>query len=179
MMKLNEKIDKEYLQRDLLENVSYDISENYIKVQSESTMFINLSKYELVNNKQELLNKRAEVIKLAKEKKVSLSYQRKTKKTINELWESYETDKKTSEGLYNEIKTGWINVKEERGIHMGFSDDQYISHLSKLISEYNSLSNTNKPTYILSELSNRLDETIRDLKYQKEDDNYRISKIHL
>ena len=58
-------MDKEYLKRELIPNIKYDITDNLIKVSSEHTNYISITPYYKVDIK-ELTNKRVELIKLAK-----------------------------------------------------------------------------------------------------------------
>ncbi len=166
-------VDKFYLKRKVIDDVKYIITDTEIKVTCPGTVFINISPYREINIK-ELLQKRLEIIKIAKANNISISYKNKTKNKIDNYTEKYKNDIKLSQELYQKIKAGWEYIRDNRGLHSGLVDDYYEKEITELAWEFEKLNNRNEPIGIIDSLANNIEQIHDKLVKYGETNFYRI-----
>jgi len=130
----NEELDKEYLKRELLDT-NFEITKDKITVNSPSTSYCNITRVKNEFTKKELLNLYSSVVKLAKLNKVTVSRKNGYKKFIVEYFEKYENDIVFYNNMFDKIKLKFENI-EQRGLHMGTSDDFILDKVTNLKNEY-------------------------------------------
>lgn len=173
-MKVYSESDKEYLSRPLL-NVEFLISDTYISVTSESTLYIcvALPKKEKLDDFNKLYS---QLIQLCREKGVKVVYKYGYKKYVNNHWkeylEAYKQYKEIFEKLYAETL-----ILQERGIHIGNVDDE---HLTKCIN----LRNQMLPFFYRSGIMYGLSSITRGIKddinaVTCSNDKEKVNKIYL
>ena len=110
---------QEYLKNEPIELVK-DITENYIRVQSDCTRYINRSRLKLIEL-DELMNNVRTLQKVAKENDVKLKGANLLKKFYKENYQKYKHDVLYENKIFDELLTSW----KETELFMGLSDDFY------------------------------------------------------
>lgn len=158
-----ELLDIYYLNREEIKDIKYNITNQKIEVGSATALYINIKPYKEIN-KKELLKKRLEIIRAAKSQGISISYKNKTKNTIIENWNDYKKDIQISQEIYQELKERWTHIRDNRGLHMGTSDDVYLDKTTQLQWDYEKLNNRgksiNKMQNIARDIENLYDEIV-------------------
>lgn len=133
-----ELLDIYYLNREKIKNINYNITNNKIRVSTPTTIYIDVRPYKKIN-KKELLEKRLEIIRVARSQGISISYKNKTKNTINKNWNKYVEDIRLSEEIYQELKERWEHIRDNRGLHVGIRHDTYYNDTFQLQHTYEEL----------------------------------------
>lgn len=161
--------DKEYLERPVLDGLTFEIRDDYIRIQSPSTSFFNFSKPDRFTQ-EEILTVYKNVLRLSKEENVKITYKNSYKKNLIALWPLYLQELKEYETIFEELVKK-VKVLEKRGIHYGCTDDVYLDEChktgNKLLPYFYRTSAISKVRGIYSDLL-RLEE---GLKRQKKDTN--------
>lgn len=147
--------DQEYLSRPLLEDVTYYISKDLIKITRHSTDYIYVNRFTPLDIKA-LLNQYDEVRKLAKQKEVKISYQRHLRKTILEHQDKYKKDCQESQHLFERMTA----VSKEilgRGLHYGTIDDPILKKLRDYQAKYTALFHRKRSILIISSVKSDLE----------------------
>lgn len=134
-VEINKELDKEYLSRPLL-NVKYEITPEVIRVNSESTGFINHIKAERLKQ-SDILDIYSAIIAKCREKKVKIHYNQKIKKSVIDNWDLYMETYREYDADYNRLLKMATQI-QKRGIHSGCSDDQYLTQAEQLSSKLGS-----------------------------------------
>lgn len=135
MLKIyDENLDKEYLERELL-NTNFEIAKDKITVNSPSTSYCNITRVKNEITKKELLNLYSSIVKLAKLNKVTVSRKNGYKKFIIENFEKYENDIIFYNNMFDSLTIKFREI-ENRGLHMGTSDDFILDKATDLKNEY-------------------------------------------
>lgn len=124
-----------YLQRPILNDVVYTISKDMVCIHSNSTSYVNVTRY-IPKKQKDLLNQYSAIYSLCKEKKaagyhVQISYKRGFKRFLQENWENYEKACRQMNNLYEQLTQQALKV-QKRGIHMGTMDDAELDKLIKI-----------------------------------------------
>ncbi len=139
-------------------SINYDISNDKIKVESSSTVFINIVRGKAVDIIQ-LDKDIKELRKICKERKIIFSQKNGLYKFFKENKNNYLEDIKRVNKLFDVLVQGW-QEKVKKGIYFGYHNDEELNNLDKLkwridafyyagttISNINSLNNNVKNIY--------------------------------
>lgn len=117
---------KEYLQRPLIEDVVYEITDNLIRVSNSNTLFINLTKRNPIQL-AEVEKLFRELRKIAKNNpKLKLKGVTKFLPTIRELYPEYCESASLIEKNFSEISELFRQIKID-GLHVGYRDDELMN----------------------------------------------------
>ncbi len=117
---------KEYLQRPLIEDVVYEITDNLIRVSNSNTLFINLTKRNRIQL-AEVEKLFRELRKIAKNNpKLKLKGVTKFLPTIRELYPEYCEGASLIEKNFSEISKLFRQIKID-GLHRGYRDDELMN----------------------------------------------------
>jgi hypothetical protein len=117
---------KEYLQRPLIEDVVYEITDNLIRVSNSNTLFINLTKRNRIQL-AEVEKLFRELRKIAKNNpKLKLKGVTKLLPTIRELYPEYCESASLIEKNFSEISELFRQIKID-GLHVGYRDDELMN----------------------------------------------------
>lgn len=147
--------DQEYLSRPLLEDVTFDISKDALKITRRSTHYIYVNRFTPLDIKA-LLNQYDEIRKLAKQQGVRISYRRHFRKAILENRNEYKKDCQESQHLF-EIMTAVSKEIMGRGLHHGTIDDPVLKKLRDYNAKYVALFYRNRSISIIGGVKNDLD----------------------
>jgi hypothetical protein len=156
----------EYLKRELIANVEYDINNDSIRIQNDNTDFVHINRVKPIN-KNELLLLYRQVNKLAKEKNISISRKNGYKKYITENWIEYENEIKYYNNLFNKAINKYKEV-QQRGIHFGCSDDTVLNEAGNIKNQYIKMYYRNSICSHIHDIYNKLNELYEGFtKYNK------------
>ncbi|MDD3921358.1 MAG: hypothetical protein PHO41_09335 [Eubacteriales bacterium] len=127
MLNENRNTAQNYLLRPPLTDVTYDISDDHVQIQSPHTLFINEMLLRPLD-KQKLLDLYKKVIQKARERSVSISYTLHCKRTITQRWDEYEFVCKTAADIFSCI-VDQAKAVQIRGLHSGTRDDEELQKL--------------------------------------------------
>lgn len=117
---------KEYLQRPLIEDVVYEITDNLIRVSNSNTLFINQTKRNRIQL-AEVEKLFRELRKIAKNNpKLKLKGVTKFLPTIRELYPEYCESASLIEKNFSEISELFRQIKID-GLHVGYRDDELMN----------------------------------------------------
>lgn len=121
--------DKEYLQRSLVPGLQFELSDTRIRIVSDNTIFIH---YLAVNKlvQEDVLKEYKELLALCRKYGVKTVYRNNLKKSLLALWGDYVREVDEYNALYKELLKRLERV-EQRGIHMGYSDDTVLNDCIK------------------------------------------------
>lgn len=126
---MQSNLDKEYLERPLIEDVKYEYSMDRIRVACSHTGFIGYMHLEFVLQK-DILDLYSRIIKKVRNLGIKVKYTNKYKKFIVDNWKNYCLEYDEYNKLYKEILEMLPELKR-RGIHKGCSDDMYLNQIYK------------------------------------------------
>lgn len=158
---MNESLDREYLSRPLVEDVTFEIGPTRISIHSPHTIYIGVTlpkRYQ----RDRLLETYRRVLRAAKSKGIQVRYGRHFSRTIKDRWAEYEAACEEMESLFRRLIEQAKRV-QTRGIHYGSVDDMELSRLQKLYSEFNPYTYGTNVTSIMASISYGLDELNRAL----------------
>ena len=125
--------DSEYLAKPLIEGAEFTIGDDYIKISSPSTIHAE-SRRVLPITKEEFTSLYKSVLRVAKFKKVKISYRRHIRRDSINKWEEYIGACRKARELFIAIIKQAIVVRE-RGLHYGTIDDYELGKLQNLCEE--------------------------------------------
>lgn len=155
-------LEQDYLNRPLIENIEYIITNNKVKIQGTDTSWINITRSEWID-KNSLLDTYRNIYRTAKEKGIKVSYKNRFKKFILENWQQYGDEFDYCNKIFDSI----IPVAEQvqsRGIHYGYSDDEVLDILGNLKNELGEMFYRSTITSKIREIAFRLDELYSSIK---------------
>lgn len=117
----------EYLERPLIEDVSYEITETRVIIECPHTCFVSRTLADRCR-KDALLDQYRRVLRMAKEQGAKISYSRHIRKTIREQWPGYVAGREKQERLFQELRSAAEAVRQ-RGIHLGHADDEALARI--------------------------------------------------
>lgn len=161
-MDYNKKLDEEYLARDLIKDIRYDIDKDSIKIHSPHSVYIEVKRMVKLNQK-ELFDNYSKIIRFARQNKIKVHYNQKCKTVIKDVWKDYERDLREWNRKFDELLAMMPKLKE-RGIHIGNSDDYF---LYKCVQERWKLSDyvyAGTPIAVISHISNYLKRTLNEIE---------------
>jgi hypothetical protein len=148
------------------------VTNNLISISNSHTTYGNERRMELLDHKS-LLETYSNVLKLAKESSVSISYQRGTKRKINALKAQYAIDMKEYNSLFDNLVKLWT-AKLAKGIYAPTSDDVELKDIYEARNKCNPFKrHTSNPGQMM-DIKNHLDELYSVLNQENS-----ISKIYL
>lgn len=155
-----------YLERPLLPGLEFIITDEVLKVTSDSSVFIHNRKAEIIG-KNELLEKYKKVYGLCRENGVKISYGQRCKKSIMENYSKYLEETEKHNKIFKELKEMLLPLKD-RGVHYGCAvDDEYLDSCIKKSWEMNPYHYRNtaaekirETNYFLDSLLNKNFETL-------------------
>lgn len=165
MLVLSEK-DKEYLKRPLVKDIKYEIDKNRIYIISESTGFFNCTRMKGLKQ-EDILSKYSEVIKKCRTMGIKIKYSFGFKKFVLNNWSQYIKEIQK----YNKMFDIFCEKVKElliRGIHVGFSDDEYLKECTLLSWEL--LPFTYRDS-IISKINDIYKEILKHLDYLEREQN--------
>ncbi len=112
--------DKEYLSRQTLKEVKFNITENQVYIGNDNTVFINTKRINKISKKT-ILEIYNETYKTAKQQKIKIG-RKGFKKYINENWNKYQSEIKHYNRIFDDL-TLICNKVKERKLHIGTTDD--------------------------------------------------------
>lgn len=158
---MNESLDREYLGRPLVEDVTYEIGSTRISIHCPHTAYLGVVLPERYQ-KDRLLEAYRRVLRTAKAKGIRVCYGRHFTRTIKDRWAEYEAACDERESLFRRLIEQAKRV-QTRGIHYGNVDDMELSRLQKLYSEFHPYTYGTNVTSIMAAISYSLDELNREL----------------
>lgn len=165
MLVLSEN-DKEYLKRPLVKDIKYEIDKNRIYIVSESTGFFNCIRMKALKQ-EEVLSKYSELIKKCRSKGIKIKYSFGFKKFVLNNWMAYTRDMQKYNKIFDSLykKTKELSI---RGVHIGFSDDEYLKECTMLSWEL--LPFTYRDS-IISKINDIYKEILKHLDYLEREQN--------
>lgn len=131
------KTEQEYLNRQLIDGVDYDITEDRIRIENVNTTWISIKRPEKID-KESVILMHKNICRTAKNKGIKISYKNKYKKFITENWQQYEKEFDHYNKIFNKIIPVAEQIKK-RGIHIGCVDDDILNKMEILKSEFNKM----------------------------------------
>ena len=132
---VNTDFDNEYLNREIIP-CHYCIDNDKVLIDNEHTLYVNETrKYVSLS---ETLNLYKEVLKIAKQKGIKVSYSNHYKKQLTDLTALYNESIELSHRIFDKL-VEVAYVIENRKIHLGSRDDIRLNELSKIKYEYEKL----------------------------------------
>ena len=159
-------MDIAYLERPLIEDVSYEITETRVAINSSSTCFVSCVLPERCR-KDDMLDRYRRVLRMAKAQGVKISYSAHIRKTIMTQWSEYEAARENQERLFEKLRE-LAKCIQQRGIHMGFVDDEYLAQLNRICDQLAMLRCRDRVISRIAEFDYALSFLERDLSKDKE-----------
>ena len=157
----NIDFDNEYLNREIIP-CHYYIDDNRVLIENEHTLYINATrKYVSLS---ETLDLYKEVLKIAKQKGIKVSYSNHYKKQLTDLTDSYNELIESSHRIFDEL-VDVADIIENRKIHAGSCDDIRLNELSKIKHEYEKLFYHSATLGKILDIQYRLQDVHTDIKY--------------
>jgi uncharacterized membrane-anchored protein YhcB (DUF1043 family) len=175
-MQYDEVKDKEYLQKELVPNVQYLINDDIVKVNSDNTNYCYINRPKEFIHGFDIMRLYKDVIKLAKQKNISISYKNKYKKIIEENYEQYTISYNQIQTLFKQIAEDFKEV-QKRGIHYGTMDDYALSEAEDKRNKYGEFFYRNTAYSIINDIYRSLKKTLEDI--EKSNDECFVSKIFI
>ena len=163
--------DSEYLNRPLIENVEYSIEQDFVHIHSSCTCYIQARRYKEMVNPMQLYKA---VSQTATERKIKKSYKRHFKRFIESEWDNYRNSCIKSSSVFDEIIKCARQI-QERGLHMGTSDDLKLAEMATLRERYNTFFHGNQVISQMCSIKNSLDDYLKEMK----NENDWLCKIYL
>lgn len=133
---MNEAVTiKPYLERELIEGITYQIDPDYVYIGNNHTCFIRQVKADVMFAREDILSMIDKIVVKAKANSLKVKGTRKARQFIKTHWEEYVNQIKEGNDLFDEIRKKAEEVKV-RGIHYGALDDDELSELTKLSWKY-------------------------------------------
>lgn len=123
--------ENEYLSRPLIEETTFTIEDDHVKITSPSTIHVGVRRIIPVESKKELLALYKRVFRKAKSQGSKISYQHHTRKLITERWDEYAEICMGAASLFRDI-IEQAKIVQARGLHYGTRDDVELENLQKL-----------------------------------------------
>lgn len=158
---MNESLDREYLSRPLVEDVTFEIGPTRISIHSPHTIYIGVT-LPMRYQRDRLLETYRRVLRAAKAKGIRVRYGRHFSRTIKDRWAEYEAACEEMESLFRRLIEQAKRV-QTRGIHYGSVDDMELSRLQKLNAEFQPCTYGTNAASIMASISYSLEELDRDL----------------
>jgi hypothetical protein len=127
--------EDKYLERPLIEGVIYTIEDDYVRISCPHTLFIETRRVMPIDI-DTVKNLYKDVLLLARQYSVKISYANHFKKQIDQGWAEYERSCEEVGALFSEIITQ-AKVVQERGIHIGSIDDTELDKLTAMQNKHN------------------------------------------
>lgn len=150
--------DQEYLSRPLIEDVTYIITADCLRISSPCTLYAGARPY-IPLKKDALLELYTKVLCIAKQRGAKVSYRSHLRKNIIGNWDEYEKDCHEVQRLYAEM-LGKAKEIAIRGLHYGTVDDEFLKGLQSLEAKYHALFHGNRSISIISEIQSRLESAL-------------------
>lgn len=169
-------MDQEYLQHDLIPNITYNINDDTIRVSSPDTCYcsINRPKTEIFAIDFDYVYK--QIIKKAKQKGISISYKNKYKQAFYDNFDMYHTEFFRTQQLFKKIANGYKEI-EKRGLHYGTMNDQVLHSVEKLQHEYTACFWRTTALSKITEIYRQCKDTLEDIELSN--DQKTVTKIYI
>lgn len=158
---MNDFIEQSYLERPLIKDVSYEITDEWVSINSPNTCYLATHLPDRLQ-KDTLLKKYKLVLQEARAKKFHISYQRHIKKTITERWAEYEAACKNMEAAFRRL-VEQAKAVQRRGLHMGTCNDEELKRLEKIDAELLPYTYRGSVIFIMSEVDLVLSDLAKEL----------------
>lgn len=158
---------RNYLKKELIPDVNYEISENRIHVNSKDTCYCDISKPSILYDQKVIIKLYNDIVRTARKNHIKLSFKNKTKETIMENFSRYIADYNTAQKLFNKCKRYFQSV-QKHGLHYGTLDDIILNKAENIRNEYTDLFNRNKPLCFIPEIYSHLLETEQEIEENPE-----------
>ena len=163
--------DTEYLSKPLIENVRYNITDNVIEVDTDSTSYCRMKRIRYTNiTEQELRKLYNEVVMLARSNKIKISFKKKTKELIYNNIVGYYENVKTANELFEQCKEVFQEV-QKRGLHLGTLDDIVLEKGQSIKNKYGELFYYGTPYTTITDIYNGLNELKSKINHWVSDSN--------
>ena len=147
----------EYLDRPLIDEVVFEITETRVSIQCPSTIFVRCVLPERCNKKA-MLRLYRRVLQLAKARKVKISYSLHIHKTIREQWDAYIAAREEQEQIFQQLRESATTV-QQRGIHLGYCDDTELDKAIKYSWRVAEIARKSNAAWQITSFTHRLLET--------------------
>jgi len=165
--------DTEYLAKPLIPDTVFIIEEEHVSIRSPSTIHAAVQRHKPLY-KNELLALYTQILQLAKERDVRISYTKHYRKKINTLWDEYESTCTLYDKLFYRIRSQ-AELIRSRGLHYGTRDDMELEKLQVLCAQYGKLFYGGSIVSQVMEVCQALERYQQDFGYQ----GYEITQIYL
>ena len=142
------------------------IENDKIKITSDCTIFANCSRLPEINI-NDILDKHKEIVKIAKQKGIKVSYKNKSKKTLMEHKDLYLQEVKQRNQIFDTLKNKWKS-KLKKGLYCGLSDDEEYHELSELDRQLQRYGYRSTSISIVSEINHMLDKQLNSVTYNND-----------
>lgn len=153
--------DKEYLSRPLLENVNFDITQDWVIVHSDHTSYSNIQRAKPLN-KDYMLDLYKRVVSEAKSQGVTVSRKNGYKKFIEDNWSDYKEEYRKYNLIFDKVIEDFREV-QKRGLHSGTTDDIVLSKALKTRNDYMTLYYRTTLSSKMHDIKNQLESQLNGL----------------
>lgn len=126
--------DQEYLARPLLEGTTFVIQSDEIKISTPSSVLVQVRSPVRLRYKKLMADYR-EVLALAKERNLCISFVNHFRRKIRANWHSYQTELEKQCCLYESLME-WARCIQIRGVHVGYRDDAALQSCGDQCAKY-------------------------------------------
>lgn len=138
-------VDRDYLARPLLKELTYEISaEKGIKISSSGGIVAQAAAPSPLLNKKALLEQYQRVLTTAKSRRACICYVNHLRRTITKEWKDYLAVAKERRDLFEKL-LDQAHLLQMRGIHMGYRDDAQLKKWNELCQRYEYIGRRNSP----------------------------------
>ena len=152
-----------YLDRPLVQGITYTISDDEIKISCSHTMYCHMRLYNPKHTQADLMALYKAVYRQAKEAGTSVSFKLGYKRTLKDRWTEYEQDTQKSQEIFKAAQSLALHIRDDRGIHMGSRDDEQLERLEKLQFQHQQLFYRNTAISCISDIAYRLKDLQSDM----------------
>lgn len=127
--------DQEYLARPLLEGVTYEITEERIRIKNDHTVLAEAKGPDSLLDQKKLLEQYRNIYQMAKKRGVKVSFSEHYRWKLQRKWKEYESDAEARQESYRRLLEQ-ARVLQNRGIHMRYADDGELNRWRELYRQY-------------------------------------------
>lgn len=132
---------EEYLKGELIPGVSYLITDDHIKIETEDTIYTEAHRPCFISHKKAIAALNA-LKRECKDRGVKLRGYKLSKEKLRDLRESYDDSYNKQINLYNKMQEIALRISEDR-LHYGTCNDELLQEIGEVEDEKNKLTNLN------------------------------------
>ena len=157
-------LDRDYLARPLLKELTYKISDvEGIKISSSGGIVAQAAVPEPLLEQKTLLEQYQQVLATAKARRACINYCNHLRRRITREWKDYLDTAKERSDLFQQL-LDQAHLLQMRGIHMGYSDDAQVRRWNELYWSYEKTAYRNSPVTQMLWVARTLSEWERDFQ---------------